>query len=362
MKKNVLAPTFTLTLLILALVDVQFVNLAVANFHIPATPVIEMQSPTSFVNVHDVPLVIRAKVPAIGSGAGFEGIKWLNYSLDSQASVPITLESQGQVAGNITDPENPFNGDPYYLYIGRGTLTGISDGQHYLIIDGESNFNKSLRVTASFTVDTVRPSIAVLSPLSTHTYTSTSVKLEYVVAEPVSWAGYSLDQGANVTSRINTTLTSLSYGVHVLKVYANDSAGNLCSSDSIVFTVKDIVPPSISILSVENKTYNTPDIPLNFAIDTPVSWIGYSLDNQANVTVAGNTTLTELSHGSHNLTVYANDTAGNVGASEITAFNVNKEQEGELEPFPTTLVVATAAASVSVAGIGLFVSIRKRKH
>ena len=39
------------------------------------------------------------------------------------------------------------------------------------------------------------------------------------------------------------------------------------------------IPPSITLLSPENKTYNIMDIPLSFAVDNPTSWIGYSLDN-----------------------------------------------------------------------------------
>ncbi|MEM2954061.1 MAG: NosD domain-containing protein [Candidatus Bathyarchaeia archaeon] len=78
----------------------------------------------------------------------------------------------------------------------------------------------------------------------------------------------------------------------------------------------DIIPPTISLISPENKTYSVSDVPLTFTVSEPVSWIGYSLDGQANVTIAGNTTLTGVSNGSHSLIVYAEDTDGNIGASE----------------------------------------------
>ena len=276
-------------------------------------------------------------------------------------AIPLTLEFQGEIKTAINDTTNPFYGDPYMLYIGRDTLAGLSDGQHYLTVDGESVFSKSLHVATSFVVDTVHPNLKVLSPLPTKTYFSTNVTLEYQVDEAISWAGYTLDEKAIVTSRINTTLTDLSYGLHVLRVYANDSAGNTCSSQSIVFTVKDIVPPTISILSAGNE-YNTTDVPLNFAINENASWIGYSLDDQANVTIAGNATLTGLSPGSHSLRVYANDTAGNIGVSQSFEFSVAQNSETEQsEPFPTTLVT-TAWAFVALVGVGVAVYVKKRKR
>jgi len=83
---------------------------------------------------------------------------------------------------------------------------------------------------------------------------------------------------------------------------------------------EDTTAPTISILFPENKTYSIKDIPLNFTISESISWVGYSLDGQANVTIAGNMTLTSLPDGIHYVVVYANDTAGNMGASGTVYF------------------------------------------
>ncbi len=85
--------------------------------------------------------------------------------------------------------------------------------------------------------------------------------------------------------------------------------------------------PEISILSPENTTYTTSAIPLTFTVNKATSWIGYSLHSQTNVTITGNTTLTDLSEGTHNLIVYANDTAGNMGYSNTVYFTVNLEMQ-----------------------------------
>jgi hypothetical protein len=111
-------------------------------------------------------------------------------------------------------------------------------------------------------------------------------------------------------------------------------------------------PPKVSILSLENKTYSIASIPLNFTTNEPISQATYSLDGHENVTIAGNTTLTGLANGDHNVTVYATDEAGNIGASETIYFRV--------ESFLTTLVLASVV-TVAVIGVGLLVYFKKRK-
>jgi hypothetical protein len=59
-------------------------------------------------------------------------------------------------------------------------------------------------------------------------------------------------------------------------------------------------------------------------VDENVDWRGYSLDEQANVTItAHGHTLEGLLEGLHSLVVYANDTFGNMGASATVHFTVD---------------------------------------
>jgi len=97
------------------------------------------------------------------------------------------------------------------------------------------------------------------------------------------------------------------------------------------FPSADTTPPSISVLSPENKTYLEDDVSLAFTVSESTSWTSYSLDGQMNVTINGNTTLSGLPDGMHSLIVYAEDAAGNTGASEIVYFSV---EVPELELFP----------------------------
>jgi len=115
-------------------------------------------------------------------------------------------------------------------------------------------------------------------------------------------------------------------------------------------------PPAISIVSPENKTYTVNTVSLAFALSEPTSWIGYSLDGQANVTIAGNTTLSRLSTGSHWLVVYANDTDGKTGTSETIYFTVVQQSE----PFPITWIVGVAII-IAISGTAFLVYFKKIK-
>jgi hypothetical protein len=119
-------------------------------------------------------------------------------------------------------------------------------------------------------------------------------------------------------------------------------------------TPSDTTPPAIFLLSPQNKTYSVTDISMTFSVDESTSWIGYSLDSQANVTIGGNTTIANLADSSHSLIVYAKDTSENLGSSEIIYFTVEIQQP-ELEPEPRSepFIPWYVALIVMVAGVVL---------
>jgi undecaprenyl-diphosphatase len=100
---------------------------------------------------------------------------------------------------------------------------------------------------------------------------------------------------------------------------ASTSSRDACST---VFLAANEISLNVSILSPENTTYTTSDIPLKFTANASASWIGYSLDGQANVSTVGNMTLTNLAEGSHYIVVYSNDTAGRMISSQTVYFTI----------------------------------------
>jgi hypothetical protein len=186
------------------------------------------------------------------------------------------------------------------------------------------------------------------------------------------WWTYIAIRGYEFDHKFSISLEGLPEGSHSLEVSAvligsrqtnvtYESTGGLpvihygrykvIGSSVVSFTV-DTTAPKVSILTLENKTYNSPDVILNYTVNEAVSQVAYSLDGQDNITISGNTTLNGLSTGEHYVTVYATDLAGHVGVSEII-FNV-------AEPFPTTMVIAPVA-SVAFVGVGLMVYLKRKR-
>jgi hypothetical protein len=104
----------------------------------------------------------------------------------------------------------------------------------------------------------------------------------------------------------------------ILFLLVFSSVSYALKSNSVVATVTILgVKPVIVITSPTNNTYNKLKVPLNFTINEPVSWIGYSLDSTKNKTIKGNTTLNDLKDGAHNIIVYANNTAGMSASNKV---------------------------------------------
>jgi hypothetical protein len=233
------------------------------------------------------------------------------------------------------------------------------------------------------------PRISIFSPNSSIMFTSNNVSLAFNLSVTglgnlkyltdvyyeTNWqegntSVYHLDMTTPNQNHItefsyNENLTGLPDGNRSIKISAGAHGGyversiyyyfDIGGSATANFTV-DTTPPSIFVLSPENTTYDAANFTLNFAVSEATSQVSYVLDGGENLTVEGNTTLTGLSNGEHNVTVYATDLAGHVGASETVYFNVEVP-----EPFPT-VPVATSVATVAVVGAGSLVYFKKRRH
>lgn len=127
--------------------------------------------------------------------------------------------------------------------------------------------------------------------------------------------------------------------------------------------IVDSIPPKISDLSVENQTYLSGDVELNFTVNENASRITYSLDGEGNATIAGNVTLNGLAVGAHNITIYSWDEAGNVGASKTANFNVadlSSAAKKQSENFLIVLVVAAPLSAVAALVVGIIFYFKKR--
>jgi hypothetical protein len=201
----------------------------------------------------------------------------------------------------------------------------------------------------------------------------------------------------------SVNLTNLTDGVHSLKVYAYASGWviqmngfyeyevPINSSSIIVYFTVDTTSPQIMFLSLEKQTYCTSNVPLNFTVSELTTQIKYSLDGQENVTIAGNETLTNLpygarapflflsgeteltgnstltglSNGMHNITVTVVTERGS--ASQNTYFSINIDDENENastanNPIPTIPVVAGSIGGIATVGVSRLFYFKKRRR
>ncbi len=212
-----------------------------------------------------------------------------------------------------------------------------------------SSFGYRCTVQAFF--QSIAPKITLTSPQN-QTYNESSVPLVFSTDKTSNWTAYSLDGEQNVTVTGNRTIPELTNGLHNVLVYASDSLGNIGASQAINFTIA--VPPKISILSPLNQNYTDSKVPLTFNVDKPANWLGYSIDEQLNSTLTGNTTISGLSLGEHTLAIYANDTYGNGVASRTISFSIT-------QPFPTVTVAIISVMAIIVVVAGLLVYFKRHR-
>jgi len=212
-----------------------------------------------------------------------------------------------------------------------------------------------------FEVNNTTPTFQVLSP-ENKTYNTANVPLTVDLSDGstlfehvfLPYWEYSVD-GKSAESRV--ALYALSDGPHNVTVtyYSAFSQG----TETVFFTV-DTNPPNISDLNVENETYSVHDVPLSFSVNESTSWLGYSLDSQANVTIGGNVTLFGLPDGTHTIVIYANDTVGNTGKSVTAFFTVYTTTPSPKTEYSTELVLVAIIVLVLV-GIGASAVYLKRR-
>jgi hypothetical protein len=262
----------------------------------------------------------------------------------------------------------------------RAFIVKAETSNDNMVIHGDTNANVTIQspenktynknnVTVAFTIESDLPLEGFISTGGLPLFLRHGVVLDYdtVKLDTIinSYQYWNLPDNVPATLSAsgngyvgNVTLTDLSQGPHNVTVWVRADQFMISYSIyrwAILSTVSFSVAPQITVLSPESQVYNVSDVPLDFKVEETFSKIEYSLDGQSNVTINGNTTLTWLPNGYHNVTVYATDEFGNTGVSKTIYFNVDA-------PFPTALIIAASVASAGVIAVGLLVYFKKRKH
>jgi hypothetical protein len=236
----------------------------------------------------------------------------------------------------------------------------------------------------------IGPAVWIESPCDWLVYTNTSIPLNvaarvnedspeivrflYCVDEKSSLTLADLEKAPDVGGyefRASSVLENLAEGNHTLKVYSQDSHGGEMSA-SVEFMIDTDFQSPLSVLSPQNATYFTTEVPLTFVCTAELrrteefTMADYILDGMGAGYISGNLTLTDLAIGKHELTVVVWTVKGFF--YQTVYFSVSQpetspspEPAPKPECFPTTVVVGAMVMLPSIS-IGLLVYFKKRNR
>jgi hypothetical protein len=202
--------------------------------------------------------------------------------------------------------------------------------------------------------------LAISSPISGMVYSNTSISVEIVarVADPtpeVVSITCCLDDNYNVTLTdlsktlrlpghidgsefaIEIVLKNLAEGNHTLEAYSQDAIGREMSA-SAEFVIDTSYTEPLTVLSPQNRTYYSTEVPLTFVCREDGLYDGrfyhasYMLDGIGSDIIYDNLTLTDLSVGSHIVMVGVSTSTWFFG--ETVYFSISEGQEPATSPTP----------------------------
>nr|MDO8112556.1 DUF2341 domain-containing protein [Candidatus Sigynarchaeota archaeon] len=197
------------------------------------------------------------------------------------------------------------------------TSFSAADGTHTIIVYANDTAGNLASRTVSFTVASSAPQVVILSP-GNLVYLSNVNLVFHVSSVVLDSMWYTINGSSPIILAGNTTI-SLVQGISVITVYANDSLGRI-GSDLIVVTASLL--PVITINSPVNASIlgsSMVSLIVNI-VDVNLDNMWYKVDDGPSVSMVSNTSFS-AEDGSHTVTIFANDTEGNL-ASETVSFTV----------------------------------------
>ena len=289
----------------------------------------------------------RFRIGTDNGNAGGAGIGWYIddirvYTCDAQAPAirilapqqNATLISQPNITFTATDSNldrcwwTNDSGATNISLANCANITGITwpQGNTTVIVfanDTAGNINSS---NVTFTLYTQAPTILFGNGTSASGFSRINVSVNLTAIQASAPLNYSIlyVNGAPTIKACggafcNITATLSAEGNYTVYGWVNDSVNNSAATDVINYTI-DKSAPRLSILLPLNNTYiKLPFQNMNYSSTDAYpasSW--YSFDNSANASLAGNVSLTGLSEGNHNISIWANDSAGNMNYSFVS--------------------------------------------
>ncbi len=303
-------------------------------------------------------ITIDTVVPAVAISNPANGS---NFSSGTQAfNATVTDANINTVLFQFNNASgNDFNVTPANVsgnWNANLDLARLAEGRHSITVfanDSARNLNNTQLV--EFTVDRTPPAVTFNAPANernftrqsgNHTFNATAIDATLTVETVLFSFDNASGTGFNLTARNQSGYWSASYnvstlaeGAHMVIVFANDTKGNLNSSETVTFTV-DNTPPAVTLnspasgstysLGASNQTFNATVRDTSLSIHTVLfsfdnaSGTGFNITavNQSGYWVASYN-ISLLADGTNFVHLFSNDSAGNLNNTEQLNFTVD---------------------------------------
>jgi hypothetical protein len=302
-------------------------------------------------------LVILDPAPDAILGTGDVRVTW--FARDFQSGVDYLEVSLDSGDATVLPPT-----------VFSHTFSGLAEGPHTVRLRAVDVSDNAQTEFLNFTVDTVPPTVLIISPFPDVFLNRSRGELAWVAGDAtsgVSTLRLVLDGEVLATLPATTTRTfveRLDEGRHVFEVQATDRAGHV-GTDSVAFTVDTVAPVLYVSLPESEVVITTSRIEVAWEASDPTSGVTrFEVrldDRQAFVFPATSASfvLSDVQDGMHTVNLSAFDRAGNEETVAIS-FRVDTNPLSPTGPFgvgPLAAVIATAG----VAAVVLFLLfLRKR--
>jgi len=272
------------------------------------------------------------------------------------SSVNVTWQGDDDVG--IDHYEVRLTGSGYdsgWIDVGLETthvFSDLSDGTYTVNISAYDLEGLTAYATASFTVDTIPPTITVRAPVNNTVLNTTTAVLEWEVSDNFGINNVLLLVDSELIGSFGpndrTHTLELSEGGHAITLYAYDYAANI--GTAMLHIVVDLTPPSVVITYPINNTYTRDEVEVTwwFNDNVRVDHLEVLVDG-AFVTELGGTNLSytlHLAEGPHIVEVAVYDVAGYVNVSCVMfTVDVTPPEVSIAEPLNGSLL---ASPSITV--------------
>lgn len=267
--------------------------------------------------------------PFAGSGA-----------VEGSAPLDVSTSTTASISG--LDP-----GNSYYFAVTAYNSSGL-----------ESVYSNIVQVQ-----EMVQPVVSIISPAPDSTLSGTasvavSASDNVAVTNVELYVNGTL-QGASSTAPYNFgwSTASLPPGQYTLTAKAYDAAGNVGTSEEVVYVAGDSVVPSVAISAPGNNSQVSGTVTVTASATDNVGVSGFALyDNSTLIFAANQSSISynwntaTAGSGSHTLVAIASDAAGNAGSASVTVNVVN-----DTTP-PSVTIISPASTKLSNANLKIAAS------